>query len=354
MRILLSGGGTAGHAIPVILIAKVLAKNQRNRILYVGSAGIEQELARKSGLAFKKILAGKRRAYFSLLNYFDLIKTFAGVVQAFFLLLFFRPDIIFAKGGYVTFPIVFWANFFKVPLVIHESDSVLGRANIYAAKKARKICLGFPVNYYDNLKLTLSSVAYTGTPVEQEFFQTKIKSEGGLGKILITGGSQGSSRINKVISEILPTLVEKYEVWHLSGEKDFEELSRFKHSNYHVLSFSYDVSKIMRDADLVISRAGASTLAEISATKKAAIIIPLAESAGNHQAMNAKVYQDLSAAVVLNEAQLSGGSLSSIIDSLMNDSKLRELLGHHAGSLARPKATEEIIDIIFGAARHER
>lgn len=346
MKILLTGGGTAGHAWPIILVAKALQKNKRNRNLYVGSGGIEKALAKKSDITFRKILAGKKRAYFSFLNFLDVFKTLIGIIQAFFLILIFRPEVIFAKGGYVTVPIIFWVNFFKIPLVIHESDSVMGRANTFAAKRAKKICLGFPVKYYEGLTIPLDKLIYTGNPIGEEFFQTPIKAGERL-NLLITGGSQGSSRINKIIADILPRLVKKYEVWHLSGENDFKELSKFNDPHYHLVSFSYEMNKYVRDADLVISRAGAGTLAEISAAKKASIIIPLPESAGNHQVKNAKVYGDLNAAVVLGENRLSSDSLLSIIDNLMGDEKIRELLGHHANSLSRPGAANEIVDILF-------
>ncbi|MGA2666510.1 MAG: UDP-N-acetylglucosamine--N-acetylmuramyl-(pentapeptide) pyrophosphoryl-undecaprenol N-acetylglucosamine transferase [Patescibacteria group bacterium] len=348
MKILLCGGGTAGHAWPVILVAEALSKNKRNQVLYVGSAKIEKELSQKSGITFKRIIAGKKRAYSSILNIFDVFKTGLGILQSYFLFLFFRPAVIFAKGGYVTVPVIFWAKFFKVPLVIHESDSVMGQANLWAAPRAKKICLGFPVKYYANLTVPLERLIYTGIPIKTDFYQTPVKT-GETKKLLITGGSQGSRRINKVISEILPKLIEKYEVWHLSGEGDYEELSQFKHPSYHLFDFSYEMSKLVRDADLVVTRAGASTLAEISAAKKAAIIIPLPESANNHQTKNAKVYTDLNAAIVCSEAGLTASSLESIINDLMADDSLRDLLGHHAAALARPQAVAEIVDAIFEA-----
>jgi len=353
MNILLTGGGTAGHAWPVVLIAKSLLKNKRNRVLYVGSGGIERELAKKSEIPFERIFAGKRRAYFSVLNFFDVFKTFFGIIQAYFIFIFFKPSVIFAKGGYVTVPIIFWSRIFKTPLVIHESDSVIGRANLWAAKYAKKVCLGFPVKDYEGLQLPLSKLVYTGVPVGEEFFQTPVQF-GSNKKVLITGGSQGSERINKIIAEALPSLTRKYEVWHFSGEKDYEKLSKFKSDNYHLYSFSYELSKYLRDADLVITRAGASTLAEISAAKKPAIIIPLSSAASGHQEHNGKVFSDLNAAVVLNESSLSAGSLESIIDNLMEDDKMRNLLGHHAHSLARPGAVSEIIDVLFEAATDEK
>jgi len=350
MRILLTGGGTAGHAWPVVLVAQSLMKNRRLKILYVGSRqGIEKSLACQFNLPFKGIVVGKRRTYFSLANFWDIFKIIVGIIQSFFILLFFRPDVIFAKGGFVTVPMIFWLRLFKIPLVIHESDVVVGRANLWASKLAKKVCLGFPIEYYKQ-NLPLDKLIYTGIPVHPEFLKVPIRS-GERPKILITGGSQGSSKINDLIGEILPELLKTYEIWHLSGKRDFLKLSPFKNTYYHLFEFSYEVAKFMRDADLIISRAGAGTLAEISATTKPAIVIPLESAASEHQTANAQVYLKQNAAVVVSEKKLTSNSLRSIIDNLMKDAPMRQLLGHHARGLFQRKATSEIVDVIFEAVR---
>lgn len=346
MKILLTGGGTAGHAWPVILVAKSLQKNKRVEILYVGSRqGIEKKLAKDFSIPFRAIFSGKKRNYFSFLNFWDIFKIILGAIQAFFILLFFRPKVIFAKGGYVTVPIIFWLRFFKTPLVIHESDVVMGRANLWAIKYAKKACLGFPIECYEQ-SLPLDKLVYTGIPVRPEFMQTAISS-GERPKILITGGSQGSSKINDLILEILPDLLNKYEIWHLSGKRDFEKLSKVKDPFYHLFDFSYEVPKFMRDADLVITRSGANTLSEIAATSKASIIIPLENATNEHQVANAEVFRLQSAAVVTSEKSLTANSLQAIIDNLLGDEPLRKLLGHHAHSLFQKEAAQEIIDSIF-------
>lgn len=347
MRILLTGGGTAGHAWPIILIGESLLKNKRAKILYVGSRqGIERQLASKYLIPFKAIIVGKKRPYFSFSNYWDFFKILIGIIEAFFIIITFKPDIIFAKGGYVTFPIIFWLNILKIPLVIHESDAVLGKANNLALNKASKICLGFPIGEYKE-NLPLDKLVYTGIPVAKDFLQTPILASEKL-KLLITGGSQGSSKINGLISEILPNLLKNYEVFHVSGKNDFEKLKKVNDPNYHLYDFTdQQMPKFMRDADLVITRAGASTLAEISATAKASIIIPLESAKSEHQKANAEIYQHKNAGVVVSEKNLSSSSLLSIIDNLMTDEKMRKLLGHHAQSLFQPQAEREIIDLLF-------
>ncbi len=361
MRILLTGGGTAGHAWPIILIAQSLSRNRRAKILYVGSRqGIEKEIIKNFAekhsdfsLDFKPLIVGKIRPYFSLSNYWDMFKTFIGIIQSLLIIITFRPDVIFAKGGYVTFPVIFWLGLFKIPLVIHESDVIMGRANLFASKFATKICLGFPIEYYQGKdKILLEKLIYTGTPVSPDFSQTPLKV-GGKPKILITGGSQGSSRINQTILEILPKLLEKYEVYHIIGSRGFAEFNKNDLTGkvgYHLYEFTIELPALMRDADLVISRAGAGTLMEISASAKPSIIIPLMTEVSEHQEANAQIYQQNNAAVVLKEENLTSNSLLAIIDDLISDEKLRELLAHHAHSFYQSKSTEEIIEIIFTVA----
>lgn len=349
MKILLVGGGTAGHAWPIILIAQSLMKNRRAKILYVGSRqGIERHLVKNTQIPFQAIFVGKRRAYFSLANFWDLLKIGAGLIQAFFIIVIFHPDVIFAKGGYVTGPIIFWLSFFKIPLVIHESDVVFGKANLLAAKKAARICLGFPIEEYKE-DLLLEKLIYTGIPVATDFSKIPIHA-GVRQKLLVTGGSQGSSKINHLIAEILPELLKNYEIWHLTGKKDYDQSAKTKDPHYHLFDFTDQMPRLMRDSDLVISRAGASTLAEIAATSKPSILIPLETAKGEHQETNAQVFLKRNAAVVLSEKNLTSNSLLSIIDNLMADEGMRKLLGHHAHAFFAPQATEEIINAIFEVA----
>jgi len=345
-KILLTGGGTAGHIWPIIAVAEILEKNARIKFLYVGSyGGPEKNIAKDFGVPFRRVLVGKWRNYFSLSNFWDLIKTFIGIVQALFIVLFFKPNVIFAKGGYVTVPVLFWANLFKISVITHESDIILGKANRWAAKFAKKICLGFPLKYYQGLdNLPIEKFVYTGTPVRKEFLgKTPIERE--KPTILFTGGSQGSAKMNLLISEILPELIKKYEILHLAGEKKLENLKESE--NYHPIGFSKEMARLMRNADLIITRAGANTLAEISALGKPAVLIPLPTAYLDHQNANAQIYQEHNAAVVCSEKNLTGSSLLSIIDRLMEDDKLRYLLGHHAKEFSRPDAGQEIIDLLF-------
>jgi len=359
-RIILTGGGTGGHTYPLVEIAKKLQKNSRVKILYVGShSGPEEKITRDAKIPFKAILVGKRRNYYSLDNFFDLFKIIIGLVQARILFYRFRPNLVLAKGGYVTVPIIFWAKQFKVPLIIHESDIVMGRTNLWAAKYANKICLGFPLKYFsmhnlDSLrraktKIPLENLIYTGTPIRGEFFSTASVHKNNPPKILFTGGSQGASKINDLVAEILSELVKKYEIYHICGNKDFPYLSkRFKNEKrYHLYDFSQSMPELLKNSDLIITRSGANILSEISALGKPSILIPLRNSSKDHQRVNAKLYQDSNSAIMLSENNLTSSSLLSIINRLMEDDQLRKLLGHHAQEFSVRNSAAIITDLIY-------
>lgn len=348
-KIIFTGGGTYGHISPIIAILDVLKKNARVKYLYIGSRnGPEKEIAKNDDLNFKGIFVGKRRNYISFSNFIDLFKILFGIIQSYFILKKFKPDIIFSKGGYAAFPIVFWAKHFKIDLIIHESDSIIGGVNYYASKFAKYICVGFPVEYYKGQNIPFERLTYTGTPLRREFYEAK--EEPHEPAIIITGGSQGAQKINNIILEIAPALVEKYQVYHICGKRDYEKNRKaFANGKYHLIDVTDKMAQLMINSDLVIARSG-STVAEISILGKPSILIPLPSSHLNHQAQNAKIYREKNAAVVISEKNLTGSSLLSIINHLMEDKVFRDLLGHRAQELSRVDATTDIIDLIFGSA----
>lgn len=346
-RILLTGGGTFGHISPIIAMLDVLKTNARIKYLYVGSRiGPEKEIAEKNNLQFKGIFAGKRRNYISFSNFIDYFKIFFGIVQSYFIFITFKPDTIFSKGGYAAFPIVFWAKIFKKEIIVHESDSVMGSVNLYAAKFAKYVCVSFPVEYYKGQNIAFEKLIYTGVPLREEFKMAKETIHEP--SILITGGSQGASKINEIILEIVPELIKKYQIFHLCGKRDYEEINKkFTNLRYHLYDTTDKMADLMVNSDLIIARSG-STVAEIAYLGKPSILIPLPSAHLNHQAQNAKIFAMKNAAVVVTEKNLTGSSLLSIINHLMEDKVFRDLLGHHARELGRGNATTEIIDLIFG------
>lgn len=348
-RILLTGGGTAGHVWPVISVIEQLHKKDVE-ILYIGSVGgIEEQIVNNFTafkIVFKPILAGKFRNYFSILNFTDMFKTAIGLIQALYILISFKPDAVFAKGGYVTFPVIFWSNIFNVPIVIHESDSIMGKANKMTANKAKRICTGFPSEYYD---VDNKKMVYTGNPIRADFFdETKINSKDTF-TILITGGSQGSMKINQIVWQIVPELVEKYKIIHFVGERNLGCIPEniLKLDNYFSYGFADDISNYLKEADLVISRAGANTLSELATLSKATIVIPLPTASMDHQSANADIYKNSNAVELINEKELTPSVLVSTINDIVNDKKRYKILQENINKFSCPTAAKKIADIIL-------
>lgn len=343
IKVILTSGGTAGHVWPIVSIIDELKKHSNVDFLYVGSRqGLEKKIAHDQNIALKELLVGKWRGYISLSNIWDLLKTFIGLIQAYFLIIKFKPDVVFAKGGYVTFPVLFWTKQFKIPLVIHESDSILGKANRWATSFAQKICVGYPAEYYQNIDS--SKIVYTGTPIQKEFLEIAVH-ENERPIILITGGSQGSVKINQIVESILPELLKKYVIYHQIGANNID--NNINKPNYHPIGYTHEMAKIMAQADLVVSRSGANTLAEISQLAKAAILIPYPAAASDHQVSNAKIYEKAHAAEMILEKELTPDVLLNKINLLMADLTLRNRLSQNAHQFARPQAAKIIAKIII-------
>jgi len=339
-RVILTSGGTAGHVWPIVSIIDELKQNSDIEYLYVGSNGIEKKIAKEQKLNFQSILVGKYRPYFSLMNLVDFFKTFIGLFQALKLIKKFKPDLIFAKGGFVTFPLLFWAKQKNIPVIIHESDSIMGKANVWAANFAQKICVGFPLENYNERN---QKYIYTGNPVRKEFTIHEVTDKK-LPTILITGGSQGSRAINDTISEILPLLVKRFEIYHLCGQKDFCKLKqKFNLKNYHLSSFDSRIDLLMQKADLIISRSGANTLAEIAALEKASILIPYPFASQNHQFCNAEIFVNAHAAIMIDEKSLTSNALLDMIESLMSNEEQRSALSRNIGKFYNPNAASEMV-----------
>lgn len=345
-KIIVTGGGTGGHAIPVMAIIEEL-KEYNTEILYVGSGSeIEKQLAEKSNIAYKGILSGKWRRYFDWQNFIDIIKIFIGVIQSFFIVLFFNPDIVFSKGGYVGLPVIWSSWLLGKKIYIHETDSVLGLANRLALNKCKKVFVGFPVKYYHNL--SVEKIVYTGNPIRKEFSKLEKKRLFANEKpvILITGGSQGARFINQTIAKIAPELVKKYNVIHVCGILDYPWLSKNKWDDYKIYDFTEQMPEYLYNCDLVISRAG-GTIFEIARCKKPAIIVPLPSAANNHQENNARILEKENAAVVLREKNLSSENLLAIIENILDDREMQKELSNKISQFDTLDATKNIVKSIL-------
>lgn len=353
-KIIVTGGGTGGHVKPLMAVVEELQKHKCN-ILYIGSGTeIEKKEAEKHKIKYKKILCGKYRRYFDWQNFIDIFKAIIGFFQAFFIILFFWPKVIFAKGGYVSLPVAYAAWILARPIIVHETDVIPGLANRLMINKCKKLCVGFPARYYESLPA--SKIVYTGNPIDKKFFLHIAKNHKRLEishkpTILITGGSQGARFINQTVAAILGKLTEKYSIIHQCGKLDYEWLSKNSWPNYKLVDFTDKLAEYMKQADLIISRSGGAIM-EIAACKKPAILIPLPGSASEHQEKNAQVLEQANAAIVLRQKGLTSESLYEIIDRIMEDKKLREELGSKISQFAQPEAAKMIADVILNKVKN--
>lgn len=320
-RILLTGGGTAGHVTPNIALLPSL-KAAGYDIQYVGSyQGIEKTLITELGIPYHGIASGKLRRYFSMQNFTDPFRVIKGFSQAHRLVKTLKPDVIFSKGGFVSVPVVMAGKLCNVPTIIHESDMTPGLANKLSIPSATKVCCNFPetLEHLPSSKAVLSGCPIrqellTGDPVAGRAFChfTSVKPV-----ILVIGGSLGAVAVNKAVRNILPDLLKKYQVIHLCGKGKVDK-SLLTVPDY--VQFEY-VSDELKDlfalADMVISRAGANAICELVALRKPNILIPLGTAASRgDQLLNANSFEKQGFSLVLEEETLTDDALLHAIQEL--------------------------------------
>ena len=319
-------------------------------------------------IIFKKNWAGKMRIYFSFLNIVDLFKTALGIIKSIGIVFNIYPDVVFGKGGFGSFPTLLAARILRIPVVIHESDSVPGRVNTWAAKFARRIAVSWSeaAEYFPPEK-----TAYTGQPVRKEFGESLkegarefLKLEEKTSIILILGGSLGSQIINDNIVSALPELVGKYQVIHQTGRNNFDEVvdraevvleNNPNKSRYHPFDYLNNLALRMSAgaSNLIVSRAG-STIFEIASWGKPSILIPITESNGNHQRKNAFNYERNGACSVIEEVNLTSNILASEINRILESKEVTEKMTRAAKNFSKKDAADKIAkEIISIALEHE-
>lgn len=321
-RIVLTGGGTAGHVTPCIALLPELKKNGYD-IHYIGSYnGIERKLIEEFQIPYHGISSGKLRRYFDPKNFTDPIKVIKGYFEAKKILKELNPDIVFSKGGFVTVPVVMAAKKNKIPVIIHESDMTPGLANKLAIPSATRVCANFP----ETLKyLPAGKAVLTGTPIRKELFSgNKIKGIDFCGftlnksVILIIGGSSGSRKINEVIRGMLPTLLKDFQIIHLCGKGNLDDKLTDTQGYVQYEYINEELSDLLAAADLVISRAGANAICELLALRKPNILIPLpAASSRGDQLLNAESFERQGYSFVLKEENLSVSTLLNAIKTVL-------------------------------------
>lgn len=325
-RIVLTGGGTAGHVTPNIALLPALLREGYD-VHYIGSYdGIERKLIEELDVPYYGISSGKLRRYFDPKNFSDPFKVIKGYMEASSLLKRLKPDVVFSKGGFVSVPVVLAAKRRGIPSIIHESDMTPGLANKIGIPSAKKICANFPetVKYLPSDKAVL-----TGTPIRQELFAgNKLQGLDYCGftvnkpVILVVGGSTGSVVVNEAIRTILPSLLEKYQVVHLCG-KDKLDPALVGTPGY--VQFEYvkkELSDILAAATIVVSRAGANAICELLALRKPHILIPLsAASSRGDQILNAESFEKQGFSYVIKEEALTSKTLLDAINNVSVNKK---------------------------------
>lgn len=377
------GGGSGGHVTPVVAVINELKHlDSKAEIRFWCDSKFSEQAesifdASEHPLKVQTIVAGKLRRYHHLTNvqHFlipsiifpnirDLFLTGFGVVQSFVKLIFWRPNVIFMKGGYVCLPVGVAARLLRVPTVIHDSDAHPGLTNLILSKWAKGIATGAPLQHYPYPK---SISKYVGIPISPEFnkkysAQDKItlKDQWGVDPtrplVVITGGGLGARRINDAVAMQLDSLLEVASVVLVSGKDQFKELKAKLPANDRSVQLhafiSKDIALLFAAADLVVARAGATTILELAALAKPTVLIPNDRLTGGHQSKNAAVYEENGAVVTISDQELVDDSsvLPKVIKSLIEDPSRLEKLSREFGKFSKPDAASDVAGMIMSVA----
>ena len=352
-RIVFTGGGSAGHVVPNLeLIQNFLKKGWE--VFYIGSeAGVEKTLVSQRGIPYQAIASGKLRRYFSWQNFIDPFRILLGIVQAYIHLHKIKPRILFSKGGFVAFPVVFAAWLHKIPIVAHESDLTPGLANKLSFPFASKICLTFP-EAKDFFK-TQEKLVVTGTPIRETLLQGDRK-EGitlcGFTSekpcLMVIGGGSGSARLNHVLRQALLALLDDFNIIHLCGvgkiEPALADLNGYKQFEY----VDQKIEHLFAASDLIVSRSGANSVYEILSLKKPHLFVPLPSKASRgEQIKNAEFFVERGLSQCIFEENLNPETLIQIVTRIWaNHDKIKQKLANypvHSGTATITQLIETIV-----------
>lgn len=352
MKILLSGGGTMGSVSPLLAVySELKSQPQQIEFLFVGTeSGPEKASVESYKIPYRSIASGKLRRYFDWRNFSDPVRIAIGFWQALRIIRNFKPNAVMVAGAYVGVPIAWAAMLAGVPVLVHQQDISTGLANKLMANVAKKITVSFDVSLRD---FPSSKTVLTGNPLRGEFYHCdqeksraffKLKKD--LPVILITGGGTGSKTINELLEKSLPKIVQFAQVIHTSG---FGKRIGFDSENYNQYEFlSHEMPEALCAADLVVSRAGLSTLTELSVCAKPAIIIPLHKT---HQEFNAKYFQKHNAAVVLSEPSLNPEVFTSSLRGLIADKNKLKSLSENIKKIMPSDGAKRVSAILLDIAK---
>jgi len=351
-RIILTGGGTAGHVTPNIALLPRLKELQYD-IHYIGSYhGIEKELIEQFGIPYHGISSGKLRRYFSIQNFTDPFRVIKGLGEAKKLVKILNPDVIFSKGGFVSVPVVLAGKSRHVPTIIHESDMTPGLANKLSIPSATKVCCNFPETL---THLPEGKAILTGSPIRQELlsgdkYKAKefLKFTSDKPVVMVVGGSLGSVAVNEAVRGVLPELLETFQVIHLCGKGKIDESLKNLEGYAQFEYVKEELKDLFALTDIVISRAGANAICELLALHKPNLLIPLSVNASRgDQILNARSFERQGYSIVLEEESLSKESL---LNSIMSLYKNRTSYIDAMKNSPQQNSIDTIIDLIETAA----
>ena len=367
MRVVIAGGGTGGHTSAGLAVAAALEKRGAD-IHWIGSrGGVEARRVPEAGLSFHAIHAGKLRRYWDWQNVPDLaLRAPAGAAQSWRLLRRLRPSLLFATGGFVSLPPALAARALAIPIVVHEQTAVPGLANRIVARFARRIALSFPLS---GNEFPPDRVILTGNPLRPELLGGSREAacrhfslDHALPIVYVTGGAQGSHKINRTVGEILPALLETCQVIHQCGDHpktgDREWLAARVRTLAEPLRQRYvlvpyvggELRDVYAAADLVVGRSGAGTVNECLHLAKPAIFIPLPGAGGDEQTANARLVEAAGGGILFPPVSLTSAALLDAVKRLLADRPTLRAMGERARSLAVPDAAERIARLIFEVA----
>ncbi|MGC4375547.1 undecaprenyldiphospho-muramoylpentapeptide beta-N-acetylglucosaminyltransferase [Fictibacillus sp. Mic-4] len=358
MKIVLSGGGTGGHIYPALALAKEIKKiHPESELLYIGTEkGLESKLVPRENIPFESIqITGFKRSL-SVENIKTVLRFLKGVSKSKKLLKEFKPDIVIGTGGYVCGPVVYAASKLNIPAIVHEQNSIPGLTNKFLSKYVQKVAICFEeaAGYFPKEK-----VVYTGNPRAQE---VKDK-DGKRGKeslhldpakktVLIVGGSRGARPINEAFLEALDLVGERnYQFVYVTGEVHYDHVLEQvkKHGNpknVTIVPFIHNMPEVLAGMDLVVARAGATTIAEITALGIPSILIPSPYVTNNHQEKNARALESKGAAVVILEKDMNGSLLVQHIDRILTDEKEWSKMHKASKQLGMPDAANRLYEVM--------
>lgn len=376
-RLLLVGGGSGGHVTPLLAIAKRIKKEADydmrlwcDKKVYQAARNLFEQC---DDIRVEKIMAGKMRRYHHLKwwqhlmwsifwpNLKDFFRFVGGLVQSLAKLIVWRPDLIFAKGGYVCLPVGLAARVLRIKVIIHDSDTLPGLTNRILSKSAARIATGFPVEYYSYPK---DKTVFTGIPIQSDYRpissaqQADLKQSLGFSSdrplVLVSGGGLGARCLNRAIIVGQHQLSSSFSVVLASGEAEYEEVVKQISAPLVVKAFITDIHQYVLASDLVICRAGATTLAELAASRKLALVVPSIKLAGGHQIKNADTLKKAGVAIVLDEETVVNQpeELTKKVIQILSDDDLasRKKMLDNFHRLANPDATGAVVDLIMSEA----